>query len=102
MLQTEIINNKKDAPKMDVTLEYTEEELRNAFKDINENPKETLQFLTQYMFAQHRVTNINNPDLHKDMTAKAGVQKFGEAAVRALAAEFTQLHNLDDFKFIDP
>ena len=101
-MQSEVNSKRRDAPKMDITREYTEEEVRDAINNVNENPKETLQFLTQYMFAQHRTTNVNDPNLHKDMTAKAGIKKFGEAAVRALAAEFTQLHNLDAFKIIDP
>ena len=65
MLQNEIASKKEDAPQMDITREYTEKELRKALRNVNKNPKETLQFLTQYMFAQHRVKSINDPDCTK-------------------------------------
>ena len=82
--------------------EYTEEEIRDGMHNIEEDSKEVLQFLTQCMFVQYRVTTDEDPDLHKQMTAKAGIKKFREAAVRALVVEFEQLDRLNAFKLVDP
>ena len=87
---------------MDITREYTEDEVRDAMNKVNDCPRDALQFLVQYMFAQHRVTTANDPEIHKQMTAKVGIKKFGEIAVRALAAEFEQFDRVDVFKVVDP
>ena len=82
--------------------EITEGDAASALNDIDDNPLDALNYIVHYMFAQLGTTSINEPSLFQQLSAKRGINIFGEPAVQALLKEFVQFSDLNVFKGIDP
>ena len=80
--------------------DYTIEDLETAFENVDNDPKDALQFITHYMFTQ--LDSMIDPSMIEQMNAMKGIIKFGDIAIQALMKEITQLIDLSVFNGINP
>lgn len=83
-----------------IFLDYTVDEITATFNEVNNDPKDVLNFIVHNIFAQ--VDNVDDPSIYEQMSTKKGINKLGQKYIDDLLKEFTQFADLNVLKTINP